>query len=58
MRRCRVLVVVSAAAVWGAGALATAGAASGGAVPAVRAAVGTASVWGRAIGVPGLADSR
>jgi hypothetical protein len=53
-RRFRVLVVVSVAAVSGLGVLATAGAASGGTVPAVRAADSAAGVWGRAVEVPGL----
>ena len=55
MRRCRVLVVAaSSAAVWGAGVLAAAGAAYGGAVTAARAAVPAVGSWGRAIQVPGL----
>jgi hypothetical protein len=55
MRRRRVLVVVaSAAAVWGAGPLAVPGAAGAWAVPAARGAVPSAGSWRRAIEVPGL----
>jgi hypothetical protein len=43
------------AAACGAGMLATAGAAFGGTVPAVRPAVPAAGLWGRAVEVPGLA---
>ena len=54
MRRCRVLVVaVSVAAVWGAGPLAAAGAATAGAVRAAWA-VPAAGSWGKAVEVPGL----
>jgi hypothetical protein len=55
MRRRRVLVMVAgAAAVWGAAALAVPGAAGTWAVLAARGTARAASVWGRAIGVPGL----
>jgi hypothetical protein len=52
--RSRVLVLVSVAAACGAGVLATAGAASGGTVAAVRPAVPAAGLWGRAVALAGL----
>jgi hypothetical protein len=55
LRQGRVLAVLaSAVAAWGSAALPAAGATTGGAVPAARAAVPAAGSWGRAIEVPGL----